>query len=261
MMNVFPIPAFEDNYIWIIRPSVSSPIAYAVDPGDATPVFQSLKAHSLTLAGVLLTHHHHDHVDGAAELANHFDRPIFGPDSVKMPMVTHKLSEHTLFSLGSISVQILAIPGHTCDHIGYYLPSINSAPGHLFSADTLFSIGCGRVFDSTPETLFYSLQRIANLPDDTIVYPTHEYTLANLRFAKHITPSNLELDCFEHTVQALRTSNKPSLPTTIGFEKRTNPFLRCHTPHIKQAVELLTGKSLPDPKSVFVELRRLKNEF
>lgn len=261
MLRIFPIPAFEDNYIWVVQPNINTPEVYVVDPGDCQAVLNHQELQCLSVKGILLTHHHHDHIDGSEELSRLFNAPIFGPDSSKIPQVTHKLYHGSQLDLGSIQFQIIAIPGHTKDHIAYYYSSQNNQESVLLSGDTLFSIGCGRVFDSDPETLFDSIQLIRSLPDNTLIFPSHEYTLANIAFAEHLQPQNTELQQLRETIQEYRRHGKPSLPVRLGDQKRTNPFLNCHKPELTDAVAHLIGKHLTTEKSVFVAMRYLKNHF
>jgi hydroxyacylglutathione hydrolase len=259
MWQIHPIPAFDNNYFWLLQPDVNKATAYIIDPGAAAPVIQALNQHALTLAGILITHHHHDHIDGASELSQTFKAPIYGPHSSKIQQVTHPLSEGDQLLLGHVCAQVLAIPGHTRDHIGYFIDNHPQQP-LLLCGDTLFAGGCGRLFDGTAEQLFHSLQRIATLPDNTLIYCAHEYTLSNIQFAQHIEPDNKALITRKIATEDLRRQNTPSIPSNLGLEKLTNPFLRCHIPAVHARVEQLCQTTLLTPLSVFTQLRLLKDE-
>lgn len=260
MLHIHTIPAFTDNYFWLIQPDDQIPDAYIVDPGSAQPVYEYLEQHQLRLKAVLLTHHHHDHVDGAVELSEQFDIPIYGPDSPRMPMVTHHLYEGNKLMLGAMEAQVLELPGHTLDHIAYLMKIPEDNP-RLFSGDTLFAAGCGRLFDGTAELLRRSLLRIAELPDDTLIYGVHEYTLANIRFALSIEPENADLKARQETESQKRANGIPTVPTRLDIERRTNPFLRCHLNSVRRAVEHQCGRQLTTDLDVFTNLRRLKDNF
>jgi hydroxyacylglutathione hydrolase len=260
MLQVHTIPAFEDNYFWLIQPDAQLPYSYIVDPGSAQVVHDYLKQHQLKLKGILLTHHHHDHIDGAAELRDQYQIPIYGPRSARIPQVTHHLGEGDELPLGNLTAKILEIPGHTLDHIAYSIETAEQPP-HLFSGDTLFGAGCGRLFDGTAPLLHAALQRIAALPEDTLIYGGHEYTLANIRFALTIEPDNAEL----HARQALETKKRQqgiaTLPTRLDIEKRTNPFLRCHLKSVRRSAEQISGKTFANDAEVFASLRLIKDCF
>ena len=234
---LLPIPAFSDNYIWLL---VQDGKAWVVDPGDAAPVLQVLHKKNLQLAGILVTHHHADHSGGVIELLQHCPVPVYGPcNSPVSNLISHALQDGDLIRLGEVDFSVIAVPGHTLDHIAFYSASEKA----LFCGDTLFSAGCGRIFEGTYEQMYQSLSKLAALPDDTKVCCAHEYTLSNLRFAVAIEPSNPDVAGYQNHCEALRKENQPTLPSTVGLEKRINPFLRC--------------KNL----SQFSERRTLKNSF
>lgn len=260
MLQIHTIPAFNDNYFWLIQPDTQSPNTYIIDPGAAKPVCDYLEEHQLSLKGVLLTHHHHDHIDGALGLREIFNIPIYGPESARIPQVTHYLHEDDQLALGPITARILALPGHTLDHIAYLIEPLNMAP-LLFSGDTLFAAGCGRLFDGTAPLLYLALQKIASLPDDTLVYGGHEYTLANIRFALTIEPDNLDLQTRQECEIRKREQGIPTLPTQLAVEKRTNPFLRCHLNSVHTSVERLSGETFTTNADVFARLRLIKDNF
>lgn len=260
MLQIYTIPAFEDNYFWLIQPSAQDPSAYIVDPGQAAPVIEVLDHYGLTLKGILITHHHHDHKDGALELSQRYKIPIYGPDSAKIPQVTHTLGEGDKVQLGALTARVMLLPGHTLDHIGYYLDEGVGTP-RLFSGDTLFAAGCGRLFDGSAAQLCQSLQRIARLPDNTLIYCAHEYTLTNIRFALSIEPDNGDIAIRQTQEMQKRQQSQPTIPSSLLLEKRTNPFLRCHLPQVKRQVEQLTKRTLVTECDIFTEMRRLKDQF
>ena len=254
MFTVIPLPALQDNYIWLIRDDRH---AVVVDPGDATPVLDYLAREQLQLTAILNTHHHHDHVGGNAGLLSRFTVPVYGPAKERIPTMTHPLVEGDSVELPelSLSFEVLDIGGHTAGHIGYY--GANS----LFCGDTLFGCGCGRLFEGTPQQMLASLQKLANLPDITNVFCGHEYTLANIRFAKTVTPGNAELLAREEKDTQARAANLPTLPSTMKLEKDTNPFLRCATLEVVKAASHFSGRTLADTVSVFAAIREWKNQF
>ena len=254
MFKVIPLPALQDNYIWLIRDNCH---AVVVDPGDAAPVLDYLAREKLQLIAILNTHHHLDHVGGNAGLLSRFKVPVYGPAKECIPTMTHPLAEGDIVELPelSLSFRVLDISGHTAGHIGYY--GANS----LFCGDTLFGCGCGRLFEGTPQQMLASLQKLANLPDTTNVFCGHEYTLANIRFAKTVNPANAELLAREEKDTQARAANLPTLPSTIKLEKDTNPFLRCTTLEVVKAASHFSGRTLADAVSVFAAIREWKNQF
>lgn len=260
MLHIHTLPALEDNYFWLIQPNLASPRSYIVDPGCAQVVHAYLKEHQLQLSGILLTHHHHDHIDGAAELRDSYRCPIYGPKSARIPQVTHPLDQTSDLRLSDLDAKILMLPGHTLDHIAYLIETPGQ-PAQLFSGDTLFGAGCGRLFDGTARLLYSALQKIAALPDDTLVYGGHEYTLANIQFALTIEPDNLDLQQRLAIETDKRQKNIPTLPTQLAVEKRTNPFLRCHLNAVKKSVEYISGQPCATDAEVFTHLRLIKDRF
>lgn len=253
---IHAIPALSDNYIWAIIDKKTE-TALIVDPGEAAPVQAFLKQQSLTLLGILITHHHWDHTDGISALRKAYPVPVFGPAIENIVEKTDPLNERDTLTMDHfpLSFTTLSIPGHTLGHIAYY------SPGILFCGDTLFASGCGRVFEGTYEQMYLSLQKIAALPHETEIYCAHEYTLANLRFAKHVEPNNRDIDKRIEQVSALRDQGLPSLPSLLRDEKATNPFLRCHTKDVIASAEHYAGQSLADPIAVFTVLRKWKDSF
>jgi len=260
MLHIHTIPAFVDNYFWLIQPDTQLADVYIVDPGAAQPVLDYIARYKLVLKGILLTHHHHDHIDGARELEAAFQIPIYGPNSQRIPQVTEHLYEGEQLQLGSLTAKILGLPGHTLDHIAYLIETPENPP-LLFSGDTLFAVGCGRLFDGTAPLLYQALQKIAALPDDTLIHGGHEYTLANIRFALTIEPENTDLRARQILETQKREQGMATLPTQLAQERRTNPFLRCHLNTVRTSVERLTKKTLTTDVDVFTSLRLLKDHF
>lgn len=254
MLKIVPVPAFQDNYIWFL---CGPRHAAVVDPGDAGPVREFLQRERLALCAILATHHHPDHVGGIAALATESRVPVFGPGAEAIPAVTVPVSEGETVQIPELeaSFSVLDIPGHTRAHIAYY------RPGTLFCGDTLFACGCGRIFEGTPAQMYASLQKLAALPDDTRVYCAHEYTLANIRFARAVDPDNLELMTRAERDAALRAAGQPTVPSTLGAERATNPFLRCHESAVAATASTRCGEPLEDPVRVFAALREWKNHF
>jgi hydroxyacylglutathione hydrolase len=252
--EVIPLRAFSDNYIWTVR---DERCAAVVDPGDARPVLDYLRAERLELVAILNTHHHADHVGGNAELLRHHGVPVFGPHDERIREVTHRLhhGQHMRLPHFDCEFEVLEIPGHTRTHIAFY------GAGMLFCGDTLFAVGCGRLFEGTPREMYESLGKLMRLPDATKVYCGHEYTLSNIRFAKAADPDNLALRELEAKAQRLREQNLPTLPSDIGREKATNPFVRCSEPAVMANASRYAGKALNDPVAVLGAIREWKNNF
>lgn len=256
MLRVFPIPAFRDNYIWALSVP-GSRFAAIVDPGDASPVIRELDAQGLEPSAILVTHHHGDHVGGLPALARRYPRlPVFGPRNNKIRGITHPLGEGEEIAVPGVEAgfRILEVPGHTLDHIAYY------GHGMLFCGDTLFSVGCGRLFEGSAEQMHRSLERIAALPSETQVYCAHEYTLDNIGFAKWVEPENVDLREREAQAYALTDEERPTVPSTLGLELRTNPFLRSHVPSVVAAAERYHGRTLGKASEVFATIRRWKDQ-
>lgn len=254
MFEIVPVRAFQDNYIWVLR---NNHDAAVVDPGDAAPVLDYLGRENLKLVAILNTHHHADHVGGNAGLLREFSVPVYGPRNETIPTLTRRLGEGDKISLPEFSLEfrVLDIPGHTAGHIAYYGANL------LFCGDTLFACGCGKLFEGTASQMVSSLTKLASLPDETLVFCGHEYTLANIRFAKAADPANASLLQREQAAQKLRQQDRPTLPSNIQLEKTTNPFLRWNEPAIIQSASRYAGKPLTDPVSVFAAIREWKNRF
>lgn len=255
-LQVLAIPAFNDNYFWLIHDGTHAAV---VDPGDAAPVLAALALHRLTLTTILLTHHHADHVGGVAELSRLCNVQVWGPRAEAIPGITQRVGEGDPVKLGApeISLSVLDVPGHTRGHIAYIAP----AQGWLFCGDTLFAGGCGRLFEGTPEQMETSLNKLAALPGETLVYCAHEYTMSNLRFARAVDPDNQALLVRFENDQAKRDRLQPTVPSTIALERATNPFLRSHERAIISALQG-AGKLENDTGSAsFAALRLWKNTF
>lgn len=255
-ITIHPISALKDNYIWGIV-NTKKQCALIVDPGDAKPVIAWLKQHHLELNGILITHHHWDHVNGVTDLLKHSQVPVFGSTRSPFSELTHRVDEGQLVIINDAfpSFNVIAIPGHTLDHIAYYGDRI------LFCGDTLFAGGCGRLFEGTAEQLYASLQKICRLPDNTKIYCAHEYTVNNLRFAHTVEPRNKNITQRMEHVSALREKDTPSIPSLLLEEKQTNPFLRCEIPDIIEQVEKQMKRPLNCAIKVFSALREWKNVF
>ena len=256
-IRVSPISAFADNYIWLIESLGAPGRALVVDPGDAAPVLSALDARGVDLAGILLTHHHPDHIGGVAALLARAQVPVYGADDARMPAATQRLQdgERIDFADLGLAFETLHLPGHTISHIGFV------GHGALFCGDTLFSAGCGRLFEGDPEQMNHSLTRLAGLAPETRVYCAHEYTAANLRFALAVEPANESTLRYDREVTALVANGAPTLPSTIALEQRVNPFLRCGRPAVQRAAEDRAGRPLGREAEVFAVLRSWKDGF
>jgi hydroxyacylglutathione hydrolase len=254
MFEVVPVNAFKDNYVWTLRAGRSAAV---VDPGEARPVLDYLRREQLALVAILATHHHPDHVGGIAELLEEYRVPVYGPRNEPIATLTHPVSEGDEVKLPELgaSFSVLDIPGHTRAHVAYY------GAGALFCGDTLFACGCGRLFEGTAEQMYASLQKLLALPDETKVYCGHEYTLANIGFAQAVEPGNSALSARASRDRRLRDAGKPTLPSTLGDEKATNPFLRCREPAVVESANKYLGSRVSDPVRVFAAIRDWKNSF
>ncbi len=255
-MNLTALPAFADNYIWMLHDGAR---AVVVDPGDAAPVHAALDRLGLALAGILVTHHHADHVGGVDALRPRLQGPVWGPAHEDIPAPFLPLVEGDQIEVLGLRFRILDVPGHTAGHIAYVQVDAPSAP-LLFCGDTLFSAGCGRLFEGTPAQMSRSLAKLAALPGDTRVCCTHEYTLSNLRFAAAVEPDNAGRRAYEEKCLALREAGQPTLPSSIALERQINPFLRCAEPTVVAAAQA-HGADAEDQVSVLACLREWKNRF
>lgn len=256
MISIIPLPALNDNYIWLLRNEHGQ--AAVVDPGEAEPVLNALGAHALDLAAILITHHHWDHTGGIPALLAHRPVPVYGPAGERSPItgLSHALDDGDRIEVLGETFSAITIPGHTLGHIAYY-----STAGTLFSGDTLFSAGCGRVFEGQPAQMLASLSRLAALPASTRVYCGHEYTLSNLEFARAVEPDNDDIAAYRERARDARNQGKPTLPSTLALELRVNPFLRCHEPTVAEAAARHAGRALPTTAEVFAAVRSWKDHF
>jgi hydroxyacylglutathione hydrolase len=257
MASIIPIPAFRDNYIWAVR---SGRAVAVVDPGDAAPVLAWLDEHDAELVAILATHHHADHVGGVPALCDRYDVPVYGPAHEAIPRRTHALREGDGIDVPGValSLAVLDIPGHTAGHIAYY--RIGDDP-LLFCGDTLFAAGCGRLFEGTPTQMWSSLSKLAALPAATRVYCGHEYTLANLGFAAAVEPDNDDIRTRTAHERDKRERGLPTLPSTIGAELATNPFLRAPLPDVMARAAGHAGHPVSDVVAAFAALRAWKDGF
>lgn len=253
MIEITAIPAFKDNYIWLLRQGRN---AVVVDPGDASPVLQLLSRQGLTLTAILVTHHHADHQGGVAALLDHQAVPVYGPAAEHIHGCSHPLSGGECVRVPGLdeSLQVLDVGGHTRGHIAYYLS------GSLFCGDALFGLGCGKLFEGSPAQMAASLARLAALPDETLVYCAHEYTLLNLPFARHVAPGNTALAERAKADGAARSRGESTVPSTLALEKATNPFLRCAEPEIIASARS-RDPGVKTPAAVFAVLRAWRDEF
>ena len=254
-LNITRIPAFNDNYLWLIDDGQHAAV---VDPGDAAPVCQVLEQRGLQLATVLVTHHHPDHTGGLQALKDAYPCRIIGPESAHIPMVEETLYDGARFELFGHSWLVLEVPGHTLDHIAYFVDDTTSP--RLFCGDTLFAGGCGRVFEGSFAQMRHSLAKLMQLPPGTLVYCAHEYTLANLQFACAVEPGNVALQARIDEVRHQRDSGIATVPSALSVELATNPFLRFAEPGVIAAAQARNmGAHTAD--DVFAEIRRWKDNF
>lgn len=256
-LEVTPVPAFADNYLWLIHGLTDRSRVAVVDPGDARPIVDALAAHGLTLDAILVTHHHPDHVGGVEALVERTGAPVYGPARESIPRRSTALAGGDRVSLPALGLafEVLDVPGHTAGHIAYY------GHGALFCGDTLFSGGCGRLFEGTPAQMLESLDRLRSLPPETRMYCAHEYTASNLRFALAVEPVNADLVAHADLVAQWRAQGRPSVPSTLGLERRINPFLRTREATVRAAAERRAGRPLAGDADAFAVVREWKNEF
>ncbi len=256
-MQPHPIPAFSDNYIWTLHDGQS---ALVVDPGEADGVMAWLAREGLRLDTILITHHHPDHTGGVAQLRGLTGARVVGPAGEPMPEPLQRVNDGDEVQALGLHFQVLRIPGHTTGHVAYFVPDLDGTP-LVFCGDTLFSGGCGRLFEGTATQMLGSLRRLSALPDATQVCCTHEYTLSNLAFAQVIEPENTPLLQHLKYCEARRARGLPTLPSSIGLEKQINPFLRTHHASVQHAALLRDPEAASDPLTVFATLREWKNVF
>lgn len=256
-MKLIPLPAFQDNYLWVLHDGRR---AIVVDPGDAQPVLACLQRDRLQLEAILVTHHHPDHIGGLDALRDATGAAVYGPARERIPEPFTRLAEGDVVNALGLAFRVLDVPGHTAGHVAYYCPDVDGRP-LLFCGDTLFSAGCGRLFEGTAAQMLASLDKLAALPGATRVCCTHEYTLSNLKFARAVEPGNAELIQYQQRCEELRARNQPTLPSSIEQEKLVNPFLRTRLPGVAQAARAHDTATSPDEVGVFATLRHWKNQF
>ncbi|MBJ7380612.1 MAG: hydroxyacylglutathione hydrolase [Polynucleobacter sp.] len=269
-LQVWPIPALQDNYIWCVHDGQS---AVVVDPGESAPVISFLQQNHLQLTGILITHYHADHIGGIESLlkwhssqvnGDNLAIPVYGPAAEDIPFRTRALLEgdQVEFIKPALALGVLEVPGHTLGHIAYFAQARGTEPPRLFCGDTLFASGCGRLFEGTPTQMSESLAKFLALPSETLMFCTHEYTLSNIRFALAVEPNNADLLAWSSQAQAMRHSNQPTLPTTLGHERQVNPFLRCdQAPVIQAASQHANHRQLKNKAEVLAVVRAWKDQF
>lgn len=257
-MRLDALPALSDNYVWVLADAGRGTLV--VDPGEAGPVLDAAR-HGLEPAAVLLTHHHGDHVAGTVELLERWpDLPVIAPEDGRIPGASRRVADGETLRVAGWTLQVLAVPGHTRSHVAYHV-DLGAGRRWLFCGDTLFSLGCGRLFEGTPAQMHASLGRLAALPADTRVCCGHEYTLANAAFARVVEPDNPALARRIEEAQAMRDDGRPTLPSRLADELAANPFLRVTTPAVRAAIAARLGREPADAVEAFAELRRWKDGF
>jgi len=246
-------PCLNDNYGYLIHDKASGQTA-VVDTPDADEIIRQLQARDWQLTHILTTHHHWDHIDGHLTLKEHYDCQVVGPQAnqADIPELDQTVVDHDRLQLGSLRIEVIATPGHTLGHVAYWLPELNA----VFVGDTLFSLGCGRLFEGTPQQMWQSILRLRDLPDETAIYCGHEYTESNARFALTLEPDNQALLQRSAEVTELRSVGHPTIPTTVQQERLTNPFMRADQPELQQQLQM-TGQPAAE---VFAEVRRRKDQ-
>jgi len=256
-LSISPLPAFSDNYLWLLARGHRAAV---VDPGDAEPVLNALGARGLQLDAILVTHHHGDHVGGVDKLRGDTGATVYGPRRERIDGVDVALAEGDRVTVLDVNFTVIEVPGHTAGHIAYVSDAVD--PPVLFCGDTLFGCGCGRLFEGTPAQMLGSLDRLARLPGTTRVYCAHEYTLANIRFALAVEPDNTKLQQRARDASVQRQRGEPTLPSTIGLELQTNPFMRSDAEAVRDAAIAHAGASAVRSRTdVFATLRAWKNDF
>jgi hydroxyacylglutathione hydrolase len=253
-LTITPLPAFNDNYLWLLARGTSAAI---VDPGDAGPVMRALDRHELRLDAILVTHHHPDHVGGVMALKQRYRPTVYGPAREQIPARDRALAGGNSIEVLDTRFEVIDVPGHTSGHIAYYAESESA----VFCGDTMFACGCGRLFEGTPAQMLASLQTLAALPTETRVYCAHEYTLANIRFALAVEPGNVALQARAAAAAETRRRGEPTVPSTIGLELATNPFMRCDVPAVRDAAARREKGAETAALRTFAALREWKNGF
>ena len=253
---ITPLPAFKDNYIWLLTRGNEAAV---VDPGDAEPVIQAVEQQRLRLTAILATHHHADHVGGLVALKQRFSATSYGPARESVAQLDHRLASGARIDVLGTRFDVIDIPGHTAGHVAFYAAGLK--PPAVFCGDTLFACGCGRLFEGTPEQMLASLDTLAELPAATRVFCGHEYTVANIRFALEVEPNNRELQTRAAMATAMRKRGEPTLPSTIGLELETNPFMRCDVPSVRAAASGIRQGAGFARVSTFAAIRTWKDGF
>lgn len=253
-MEIHLIPAFSDNYIYLLRDPASGAVG-VVDPGDAAPVIDALETRGWRLTHVFNTHHHADHIGGNAALKARYEPDVIGfrGDAARIPEMETCLGDGDTVAFGATAARVMEVPGHTLGHIAFHFAD----DGAVFCGDTLFALGCGRLFEGTPDQMWDSLCALRTLPDSTRIFCGHEYTLSNARFAVTVDPDNAELRACLAAIETMRANGEPTIPTTMADERRLNPMLRADVPQVQRAV----GMEGAAPAKVFAEIRRRKDTF
>lgn len=259
--RIHPIPAFRDNYLWLICRDRQ---AVVVDPGDAQPVLNALEKLGLELETILVTHHHPDHTGGIATLKLRTGARVIGPQSDRIPQIEQTVRDGETISVLGLRAKIIAVPGHTLDHIAYYFPEVvenNICAPRLFCGDTLFAGGCGRLFEGSPSQMRSSLEKLRALPADTRLYCAHEYTLSNLSFSAAVEPDSIAIAERLASTRSLRARNQPTVPSVLEEELQTNPFLRFDKTDVIRAAEAQLGRPCSNADEVFGTIRQWKDNF
>lgn len=260
MISITPIPAFNDNYLWLIHDENK---AVVVDPGDPDPINRFLKQNNLNLVAILITHHHRDHTGGLLALKNRYNCRVIGPLNESIEGVDIRCQQDDLIAIDELklSFKVIDVPGHTAGHIAYFAAKAEHHENLLFCGDTLFSAGCGRLFEGTASQMWHSISKLMALPDDTQIYPAHEYTLSNIEFALSVEPGNQALIDYNEKSKSLRNNNIPTLPAILATEKAINPFMRVQQPSVIKMAESRSKDINLSDSEVFAVIRHWKDTF